>query len=140
MQGVTFGTKHSYRTWGLMLKHDPVFEAPKPKFKLIEVPGSDVVIDLTEKLTGKVHYGLRQGRFEFVVIGGRQEWPAVYSALMNEVHGRSMQIVLDNDPNFYYTGRVAVDEYGSDEASATIVVTANVEPYKRARHGDGRRL
>ncbi len=140
MQGVSFDNKHSYRTWKLMLKSKPVISPPTPKTKLIQVPGSNTVIDLTEALTGEVKYELRTIRCVFCVVGGRLKWPAVYSAVLNEIHGKRMKIVMDDDPNYYYIGRVAVSQFDSDEASATIVVTAEVEPYKRARHGEGRRL
>ena len=137
MRGVTFGNKHSYRAYGLLLKEYPIFTAPKPKTKLIEVPGSDAVIDLTESLTGKVQYGTRKGTFEFTVMGGRSKWPAVYAALLNDLHGKRMQIVLDDDPNYYYLGRVEIDSWASDKVTATIVILAEVEPHKRKRHGEG---
>lgn len=140
MRGVIFGTKHSYREWGLLLKERPYISPPEPKTKVIEVPGTDTVIDLTERLTGKVHYGLREGTFEFHVVGGRSEWSAVYSALLNEVHGKRLQIILDDDPNYYWIGRVVVNEWESDKRTATIVLTAQLEPYKRLRYGEGRSL
>lgn len=141
MHGVTFGTKHSFRTWGLMLKNRPFISPPKPKTKLIQVPGSDTVIDLTESLTGgEVKYEQREIRCEFCVLGGRPNWSAIYSAILNEIHGKRLQIVMDDDPNYYYIGRVAVDQWESEEATATVVITAEVEPYKRARYGEGRRL
>lgn len=140
MLGVTFGSKHSYRTWGLLLKTYPYFSPPEPKTKLVEVPGADTVIDLTEALTGSVKYGIRQGRFEFWVMDGRQKWPSVYSSIMNELHGKRVKITIDDDPNYYYLGRVKVNEWESDKATATIVLTAEVEPYKYQRHGEGRKL
>ncbi len=140
MRGVIFGKKHSYREWGLVLKERPYISPPEPKLKVIEVPGSDVVIDLTESLTGKVQYGQRKGKFEFFVVGGRPEWSAVYSALLNEVHGKRLQIILDDDPNYYWIGRVVVNEWESDKRTATIVLSALLEPYKRLRYGDGRSL
>lgn len=140
MRGVTFGNNHSYRAWGLLLKDRPYIAPPEPKTKLIEVPGSDRVIDLTESLTGKVHYGMREGRFEFFVINGRSKWSAVYSTLLNELHGKRVQIVLDDDPNYCWEGRVQVDEMASDKKTATIVLTAQLEPYKRQRYGEGRAL
>lgn len=140
MRGVTFGNKHSYRTWGLLLKHYPVFALPNPKIKLIEVPGSDKVIDLTESLTGAVHYGTRKGKFEFVIAEKRQNWQSTYSEIANYIHGKRMEITMDDDPNYYFVGRVKVDEWESDKAAATIVLTAEVEPYKYQRHGEGRRL
>ena len=141
MQGVTFGNKHSYRSWKLLLKSKPVISPPKPKTKLVQVPGTNTVIDLTESLTGgEVKYEPRTLRCEFYVIGGRSKWSAVYSAILNEIHGKKLNIVMDDDPNFFYVGRTEVDSFDSDESSATIVIVAEVEPYKRARHGEGRRL
>ena len=138
MHGVTFGTKHSYRTWGLWLKSRPEISPPTPKTKLIQVPGSNTVIDLTEALTGgEVKYEPREIRFEFCVIGGRSNWPSVYSYLLNTIHGKRMQIIMDDDPGYYYEGRVAVDQWESDKATATIVVTAEVNPYKTAMDGSG---
>lgn len=140
MHGVTFGSKHSYRTWNLMLKSRPEISPPKPKTKLIQVPGTNTVIDLTEALTGEVKYEPRTIRCVFCVVGGRSEWPAVYSDILDEIHGQRMQIVMDDDLNYYYIGRVTVDQWESEEVTATIVITAEVEPYKREINGEGRRL
>lgn len=140
MRGVTFGIKHSYRAFGLLLKKRPYISPPPPKTKLIEVPGSDIILDLTESLTGKVHYGMREGKFEFFVVGGRPKWSAVYAAILNELHGQRLQIVLDDDPNYYWMGRVSVNEWESDKKTATIVLSAQLEPYKHLRHGEGRTL
>jgi phage-related protein len=141
MQGVTFGNKHSYRAWNLLLKSKPVISPPKPKTKLIQVPGTNTVIDLTESLTGgEVKYEPRIIRCEFYVVGGRSKWSAVYSAVLNEIHGKKMKIIMDDDPNYYYLGRVTIDDIYSNESAASIVISAEVEPYKRAKYGEGRRL
>ena len=141
MQGVTFGSKHSYRAWKLLLKSKPFVSPPKPKFKIVQVPGTNTVIDLSESLTGgDTKYETRTIECEFYVMGGRPAWSAVYSEVLNEIHGKKMKIIMDDDPNFFYIGRVEVDDFRSDERSATIVIVAEVEPYKRARHGEGRRL
>lgn len=141
MHGVTFGTKHSYNTWGLWLKSRPEISPPKPKTKLIQVPGSNTVIDLTESLTGgEVKYEPRTIRCEFCVIGGRSNWPSVYSYILKTLHGKRMQIIMDDDPGYYYEGRVAVDQWASDKETATIVITAEVNPYKTAINGGGETL
>lgn len=140
MHGVTFDTKHSYRAWGLMLKVRPEISPPKPQLKLVQVPGSNKIIDLTEKLTGEVKYEMRRIKCIFCVVGGRSQWPAVYSAVLDDVHGKRMQIITDDDPNYYYIGRVWVNQWESEEAIATIVIEADVEPFKYARYGEGRRL
>lgn len=141
MHGVTFGNKHSFRAWGLMLRVRPEISPPKPQTKLIHVPGTNTVIDLTETLTGgEVKYEPRKIKCIFCVVGGRQNWAKVYSDVLNDVHGKRLKIIMDDDPNYYYIGRVAVNQWESEEAMASIVIEADVEPYKHVRHGEGRRL
>lgn len=140
MMGVIFGEKHSYRDWGLVLKSRPVISPPTPKTKLIQVPGSDRVIDLTESLTGAVHYELRRMSFEFLMIDERERWPITYSAILSALHGKRVKITLDDDANYYYEGRVTVGDLEADKKAATLTITAEVEPYKRERFGTGRRL
>lgn len=140
MQGITFGTYHSYRAWGLMLKSKPFISPPIPKTKLIEVPGTDLVIDLTQKLSGKVTYEQREIKLEFITIANRNEWDKLLSDVLNALHGQRLKIVLDSDPDYYYIGRVFVSEPKYDKAAMIIPVTAKVEPYKYERHGAGRRL
>lgn len=140
MHGVIFGDKHSYRDWNLILKRRPVISPPTPKLRLIQVPGSDNVIDLTESLTGKVHYEPRTIQFEFITGADRARWPSLYSDILNYLHGQSIRIIMDDDPNFYYTGRVTVGNMEADKKTATLTMTATVEPYKRECFGEGRCL
>lgn len=140
MQGVIFGDKHSFRDWGLIMKTRPVISPPVPKLKMISVPGSDKIIDLSQHLTGSVHYEPRTIQFEFITGEDRVRWPHLYSDILNYLHGQSVRIFMDDDPNYYYMGRVTVGNMEADKMTATIVMTAMVEPYKRERFGEGRCL
>lgn len=140
MQGVVFNGLHSWRDWGLLLKSRPVISPPEPKYKLIPIPGSDKVIDLTEHFTGRVSYEMREITFEFITAAPRARWADLYSAILNHMHGRQVSIIFDDDPNWVYTGRVTVGNLEADKKTATIAMTATVEPYKKARHGEERRL
>lgn len=140
MQGVIFGDKHTYRDWGLITKTRPNVSPPVPKLKLIQVPGSDHVIDLTEHLTGQVHYEPRTISFEFVMMAERGRWASLYSEIMTYLHGKRIKIVMDNDPNYYYIGRVTVGDLEPGKATAELKIQAQVEPYKRERFGEGKCL
>ena len=140
MQGVIMGDKHTYRDWGLMLKSRPNISPPKPKLKLIDVPGSDHVIDLTQSLTGQVHYEQRTIKFKFITMAERERWPAMYSDILKTLHGQSVRIIMDDDPNFYYTGRVTVGSLEPDKKTALIEMEAQVHPYKYERFGEGKCL
>lgn len=140
MHGVIFNDKHTYRDWDLLLRSRPKISPPVPKYKMIQVPGSDKIIDLTESLTGQVHYEPRTISFEFVTGVPRERLASLHSEIMAYLHGKSVRIIFDDDPNYYYTGRVAVGELEADKRTATLSMTATVEPYKRERFGEGRVL
>lgn len=140
MNGVRFGLKHSYNEWGLMLVEKPVISPPKPQIKLVKVPGSDTVIDLTESLTGSVQYETRKITCEFVIIGKKDRWAKTYTDILAQLHGKRMQITMDDDPNYYYTGRVTVGDMSCGVMEAKLSITAEVEPYKHERHGKGAML
>ena len=130
MNGVTFGDKHSYRDWGLILKSRPVISPPSPKTLYIDIPGSDGVLDLTESLTGDVKFENRTITCEFNVIDNRKRWSNIYSEILYYLHGRQMKIMLDEDPTYYYVGRFQVNEWKSDKVTSLITIEGNVEPYK----------
>ena len=140
MNGVIFDDKHSYRDWALVLRNRPKVSPPTPKQKLITVPGSDRIIDLTQLLTGNVHYEPRTITMEFTMAADRERWADLYSDILDALHGKSIKIVMDNDPNWYYTGRVIVGDLEAEKSTANLTMTAMVEPYKRERYGEGRRL
>ncbi len=129
MNGVTFGTKHSYNDFGLILTSKTI-SLPKPKTKTVEVPGADGVIDLTECLTDDVKYQNRSLQFTFTVIDPMASWAAVLSEVTNFLHGRKLRIYMDWDKNFYYEGRCNVNSFKSNKRTATIVVDCDCDPYK----------
>lgn len=130
MNGVTFGSKHSYRDWGLILKSRPVISPPSPKTVYVDIPASDGIIDLTESLTGDVKYENRTITCEFNVLDARNRWSNIYSKILDFLHGQQMKVIFDEDPTYYYIGRVKVNEWKSDKKTSTIAIEGSVEPYK----------
>lgn len=129
-EGVLFGDKHSFRDWGLHLASRPVISPPVPKLNLIEIPGTDERIDLTEAVSGEVNYESRELTFEFEVIQRKGSWPSIQSEIMNYLHGKKMKIILDEDTEWFWEGRLYVDDWSSHVADSIITIKANVEPYK----------
>lgn len=130
MNGVTFGSKHSYRDWGLILKSRPVISPPSPKTVYVDIPASDGIIDLTESLTGDVKYENRTITCEFNVLDARNRWSNIYSEILDFLHGQQMKVIFDEDPTYYYIGRVKVNEWKSNKKTSTITIEGSVEPYK----------
>lgn len=136
MLGVTFGNKHSYWDWGLLLKSYPEISAPKPKTKMVDVPGTNGMLDLSETLTGYVQYEMRKIKCEFVTKRSRSEWPSICSEIYDYLHGMIRDITLDDDPDYFYTGRITIESREVvKSATMEITVEAEVEPFKTKRYG-----
>lgn len=133
MRGVTFNNKHSYWDWHLLLKRRPVISPPVPKTKYVDIPGADGGLDLSRVLTGHIHYKQRKITFEFLLIAGRDAWPAIYTEILDTLHGKEAEIVFDDDPQYVYTGRVTVNKMETEKVTAVITMTADVEPYKTSK-------
>jgi len=127
--GITLGDIHTWRDWRIVPTSRPVFNPPDPKIVMIDIPGSDDVIDVTETLTGQVHYNRRKGSWEFLV-QNKLEWSEVYSMILDFLHGQNLKAVLDDDPQYYYQGRFSVNEWKSDPMNSKIVIDYNADPYK----------
>ena len=60
-------TKHTWKDWKLVPTSRPLFLPPNVKQVLMDIPGADGLLDMTESLTGEVHYENRAGQLEFQV-------------------------------------------------------------------------
>lgn len=131
MKGVKFGGLHSFYEWGLILSEKEI-KAPKPKTIEFEVEGSDGVLDYTE-FFGGVKYENRQLSFKFykanIVPDG---FLALFSVVQNALHGKKLQVILDDDPAYFYYGRVTVDEWKANGRIGEITIEVDAQPYKQA--------
>lgn len=129
MNSVTFGRKNSYKDFGLILTSKDI-GLPDPKTETVDIAGADGVIDLTEVLTDDIKYKQRKLQFTFTVMDSMNEWSAILSEISNYVHGKRLRILLDWDKNYYYEGRCKVNQFKTNKRLATIVIDAEVDPYK----------
>lgn len=130
MLGVTFGEKHSFHDLKLWLRSYPQISPPKPKKKQVEVMGLDGMLDLSRTLTGYMLYERRTITMEFNILGPRAQWPDIHSDIMDMLHGAEMDVILDDDPEYCYTGTMEVDAFDPQQAVSVVKITADVEPYK----------
>lgn len=128
---ITIGDKNTWDDWHLVPTSRPVVNPPKARTKYIEVPGADGFIDLSDMLTGQVLYDNREGSWEFIVQPGQMLWSKVYSEIMQYIHGNFLKIILEDDPDFYYEGRLFVNQWLSDKNESKITIGYNLAPYKK---------
>lgn len=129
MKGIKFNNFHSWTEWGLILSEKEI-KSPKAKTKEVDIAGGDGVLDYTEYFGG-VKFENRQLTFKFaktnIVL---DEFLALFSTVQNALHGEKMKIVLDDDPDHYYIGRVTISEWKANKRVGEITVEVDAEPYK----------
>lgn len=121
-------TKKSYTDFGVILTEQNI-SAPSPKIYTVDIEGMDGSLDLSE-FFGEIKYENRSLKFTFETIEKIPDWQSRMSIISLFLHGQKMKIEVWTDPNFYYIGRCAIDEYSSSSRLGKIVISCDVEPYK----------
>lgn len=129
--GVTFADKiHTEKDWGLRLLGIYI-PMPEPKHHLIDIPGGDGAIDLTEA-NGRPAYNDREGlELVFDLLDGNyRKWLQKYSEFAREIHGTKVKMVLDDDPGHYYMARLSLDGQKTNRVFGQITLSGTAEPFK----------
>lgn len=129
--------RNTWEDWHLVPSSRPVFEPPQAKSTVIDIPGFDGVIDLSESLTKYPIYQNRTGSIEFIVMNDYGDWAARYSEIMDYLHGHEVTAILEDDQEFCYTGRFTVSDWTSnnDGTWSNITFDYNLHPYKLRLRG-----
>lgn len=128
---ITIGTMNTWSNWHLIPSSRPLVSPPPVNEKMIEVPGRNGMLDLTEALTGAPTYGDRTGTWEFYVMHDYwSDWVTCYSTIMNYLHGKRLRVVLEDDPNYYYEGRLSVQNWNSPKDYSKIIIEYKLGPFK----------
>lgn len=147
---LTFGDsleagKNTWDDWRLIPTSRPVFAFPEVKTHQVDIPGGNGVIELTSALTGYPTYNNRKGSWEFIVMhsgltsdanahaydnSSKIAWQLVMSDIANYLHGQSMYISYEDDPDFYYKGRLSIGGWNNGEEYSTITIEYDLEPFK----------
>ena len=127
---------NTWEDWGLIPSSRPVFAMPKKKKRTIDIPGMDGVLDLSDAY-GESVFENREGSFEFIVASPlledqSRQWFHLYSIIANAIHGRRVRLILEDDPNYYYEGKLSFNEWRSDPTYSLVVLDYSVGPYKYA--------
>ena len=127
---ITFGDKNTWDDWHLVPASRPLFNPPTVKTKIIDIPGANGNLDLSDSLTKYPVYNNREGQIEFIVMNDYWEWYDAYSTIMNYLHGQTMKAILEDDQEWYYIGRFSVNSWKSNKDYSRIVIDYSVKPFK----------
>ena len=126
MNSVQFGNYDSYDDFSLFLASKEIGTA-EPKKKIVEVEGSDGVLDFTEYF-GDVKYNNRTLKMDFSLI--HSDLLGQYSSIQDAIHGKKMNISFSEDSGFYYVGRITVEPFTKEKNIGRFSITADCDPYK----------
>ena len=128
-RGTDFGGVHSYRDLNLIQQQVEVDPA-EPKLNLIDIPGADGSKDMSEQPAGRVTYNDRLVAWTFGMYPEDRDWYAKQRQVSNALNGRLCRITLDDSPDYYFIGRLAVKKYNRDMTLRQITVEATCAPYQ----------
>ncbi len=121
------------KEYGLILADGYSLNPPEPKTNVIEIPGSNKVIDLTEALLGDVTYSNRTQEFTLYSIYN-SDFEKLKTDISNFLHGKKFQYRITMDPDYIYTGRFKVGSYAHSVYSGgkvgVITLSIEADPYK----------
>lgn len=123
-------SRNTWTNWHLIPSSRPTVARPSPAYKYIEIPGMDGSIDISGYLTGKPYYSDCTGSFEFYVANDYAVWTELKRILSTFLDGSEMQMVMEDDPDYYYSGRFFMSEWKSEETNSVITIEYRVKPYK----------
>lgn len=129
MKGVTIGGLHSHRDLKLILLEGKEIGSPDVKENRIEIEGADSDLDLTE-FFGEPKYKNVMHKFPFSFAGPIGDFLSHVSAIKNAIHGKKLPIILDDDPAFFYMGRIHVLPATTVRNIGYVTIEAICEPYK----------
>lgn len=107
----TGASYHTLDDWGLAIGNNDYIDDPEIDTNYVFIPGRSDFIDLSEVVSGKPVYTKRKIHMEMGGVRERLQWDNDISSIRNKIHGQLVQIVFDNDPNYYWQGRCEVVKF-----------------------------
>lgn len=133
-----FAGVNTWEDWHLIPSSRPTVAQAGVSTNFVEIPGRRKgPVDMSEYLTNDIIYTQRSGSFEFYVDNDHEYWETIRSKIAAFLHGKSMKMCLEDDPNYYYEGRFSLNEWRSESWNSMIVINYVVGPFKyRITTGD----
>ena len=103
--------------------------APVPQTKMVQIIGHDGDIDLTNAY-GETRYQSRKWTLSLKSFDPTINWHSLSSNVNNAIHGKRLDFIFDDDPDFYWNGRVSVKDYVSSHGEGTLKIEIVSDPYK----------
>jgi len=128
--GVIIDGTDTKEEWGLILLDDLTVESPAPVVNYVTVPGVSGAYDFTEIL-GAVTYNMRNISFTLFKRVNDFQLKEIRDELADQFHGKSVELVLPDDEEHHYVGRMSiggVTGYNTGRIAVTMIAEPSVYP------------
>lgn len=123
---------HTFQDWGLYVANsNNCIGSPVQYTSYVEVPGRNGKLDMSEAISGRPIFQSRPISIRLVGFNEINEWDSVISSFRNKVEGKICKIQFDNDPAYYWKGRVHIEAFNSRfDYGSFILNIPMADPYK----------
>jgi hypothetical protein len=161
-QNTSEGGRNSWASWGLIPSSRPFITPPTTKTYYQDVPYRNGKIDLSTLGIAEPVFENRTGSIAFNAVNymvdgylkskkrtndgnaftplmmedgafADWDWLKTYNAILNYIHGERRKLVLEDDPSYYYFGRLEVAEPSSEQHFTSFTINYDFEPFKIQR-------
>lgn len=110
---ITINGKNTWDEWKMMpVKAGKIeFATPEMKYESVEIAGSDNALDMSEVLTGYPLYESRRGSLNFRFFDNGVPVRSRFDQLKNFLHGKKVIVINEDQPEYYYEGRMMVGDF-----------------------------
>lgn len=108
---------------------------PSIKTKSVSIPLRNGDLDLTNVLSNKVYYGNRTLKLK---MNSTAPNPTLkMSDVANKLHGQKLHIIFDDDPTYYYNGRLDLSSFKENRKGGEYVIEADCDSFKYSIDSSG---
>ena len=104
--------------------------SPEARTEWVSIPLRDGAINATRILSQLPIYGTREIVLDMEIMAMRSEWPLIRSQMMDELHGRTVDVSIDNS-EYYWTGVANIGPLEDHGSTALIRITLTAQPFQR---------
>lgn len=123
------GKHNTWIDWHLIPTKKPYIAPAQPEFRLMRIPASNAVMDISDYYAGGMRYSMRSGEWEFLV--DLNYWKSSNDALsyfLANLHGKKLYCELTDAPGTAYCGRFSVTSYESSSSYPIMRVSYQIFP------------
>lgn len=128
MNSVTINGYNLRDTFGLVLPEYDI-PSPSPFLYMQSVEGRDGLVDLSNAF-GRVYYKNRDWKLDFKLFDPSVNWHTISAQVNSKFHGKRFVFIFDDDPNYYWIGRITNGAYSSNGGEGTMPLAISSQPYK----------